>query len=215
MNKFFNYFLNITFIDILLIILFKRKARWFQLYSIINLFIVYNYLIEDTLKILNDPIKQINKLNNHDDSIFILTSHIYYIIMFKQTYYKYYIQDIIFVLGIVIPNLLFFKTNIFKIFYFCFCGIPNFIEYGLISLVINNYLNILIQKKLNIFIYNYIKYPILLFGCFINLLLYKFLFLKEIKNKNYFIDYLFLYINFLVYINGSIFNQFKLINSIK
>ena len=215
MNKFFKYFLNITFIDILLIILFKGKARWFQLYSIINLFIVYNFLIEDIIKILNDPLKQINKLNNHDDSIFIITSHIYYIIMFKQRYYKYYIQDIIFVLCIIIPNLLFFKTNIFKIFYFCFCGIPNFIEYGLMSLVINNNLNILIQKKINIIIYNYIKYPILLFGCFINIFLYKFTLLKEIKNKDNFINHLFFYINFLVYFNGSIFNQFKLINFFK
>ena len=204
-----NILINIGITDIILILIFGYKARWFQLHCFINLYIVY-LIKNDIYDIYVNPIHGINKLSNHNDTLIVFYLHLYHCLMFGKLKYNEYMHHLLFVFLGVLPSYLYIKTNILKIGYLACCGIPGFIEYGTLTLVKNNLIYPNSQKKLMIYIYNFIRSPLSLFGCFLNLLMYKVSILDETKKyKN---NLLFFYINFLLYINSTFYNYATISN---
>tara|TARA_B100000886_G_C20383726_1_gene475094 strand:+ start:394 stop:1086 length:693 start_codon:yes stop_codon:yes gene_type:complete len=209
--KFYN-FLNIGIIDLFLIICFGSKARWFQLHAVINLYIVY-LIKNDIYNIYLNPINGINKLTDHNDTSIIFNLHLYHIVMFGKLNFDEYIHHLLFVFLGVLPSYLYIKTNILKIGYLACCGLPGFIEYSSLTLVKNHFLNPISQKHLMIYIYNFIRLPLSLLGCFLNLMMYKVSILDETKKYNN--DLLFFYINFLLYLNSTYYNYATINNFYK
>ena len=192
----------IIFGDFLLMFLFTSKGRWFQLHAFTNLLIVINILPEIKNIIIFDNYDT-NNIKNNIPSFYILILHIYHILTFKNLSAIDYFHHIVFVGLGVIPTILFLKTNQCFLAYITGMGIPGFIEYTSLTLYKNNYINLLTQKKIISFIYNYFRYPLCIFGITLNLINYK---------NGYLIDNFFLtiYLNSLLFFNGSLFNYLTL-----
>tara|TARA_B100000963_G_C22204711_1_gene484719 strand:+ start:98 stop:496 length:399 start_codon:yes stop_codon:yes gene_type:complete len=112
-----------------------------------------------------------------------------------------YFHHIIFVLFGVVPTILLVNTNQIYLGYIACSGIPGAIEYTVLSLYKNNKITLYNQKKINAFVYNFLRYPMCIYGATINLLAYKYN--NIINNDNFYVT---LYINFLLYMNGCLFN---------
>ena len=77
-------------------------------------------------------------------------------------------------------------------------GIPGMIEYGSLTLVKHNIINKITQKRLNVFLYIFIRLPLCIMGSAYNMIAY---------NNGYISDSLWitLYVNILMYLNGTLF----------
>ena len=188
--------------DRFLVVLCGLKARWFQLHSLINFFIVI-YIFKDYLKIIIDPINGYLNLNNHFASYLILNLHLFHLITFKNLgFYDYFHHTIFVALG-VLPTIFFIKTNQCYLGYIPCIGIPGVIEYSILSLYKNNKISLITQKKINSINYNYFRFPLCIIGATYNFINY---------NNGNLIDnfYMTLYINILLFFNGSLFNYLTL-----
>ena len=103
----------------------------------------------------------------------------------------------------VLPSILFLETNQYLLIYISCCGLPGLFEYFYLALYKNDYITLLDSKLMNIIIHNFIRYPLCISGSTFNLIAYK----NGILKDNFFMT---LYINFLLYINGSIYNYLTL-----
>ena len=207
-NNYPNYYnlffcaITIIFSDFLLMFLFGSKARWFQLHAFTNLLIVNN-IIPGLKNIIIYNIYSNNIIENIISNFYIIVLHLYHILSFKNLYFIDYFHHIFFVGLGVFPSVLFLKTNQSFLAYITGMGIPGIIEYGSLTLYKNNYIKLLTQKKLISLTYNYFRYPLCVFGLTLNYINYK---------NGYLIDnyYLTIYLNFLLYLNGSLFNYLTL-----
>ena len=181
--------------DILLLLLFRSKGRWFQLHALVNLIIVINILPE-LINIINH---QIYSNINYIPSYYILILHIYHVLTFNNLKLIDYFHHILFVGFGIIPNILITQSNQSCLAYIACMGIPGIIEYTSLALYKNNYINLLDQRKLIAFIYNYFRYPLCVFGVTLNYINYKNS--KLIDNF-----YLTVHLNVLLFINGALFN---------
>ena len=188
--------------DFFLIFLFGHKGRWFQLHAFTNLLIVINILPEiKNIMIYNNYSN--NSIENNISSFYIIILHLYHILVFKNLHFFDYFHHIFFIGFGVVPNVLFLKTNQCFLAYITSMGIPGFIEYTSLTLYKNNYIKLLTQKNFISLIYNYVRYPLCVLGVSLNYNNYK---------NGYLIDdyYLTIYLNFLLFLNGSIFNYLTL-----
>ena len=181
--------------DILLLLLFRSKGRWFQLHALVNLIIVINILPE-LINIINH---QIYSNINYIPSYYILILHIYHVLTFNNLKLIDYFHHILFVGFGIIPNILITQSNQSCLAYIACMGIPGIIEYSSLALYKNNYINLLDQRKLIAFIYNYFRYPLCVFGVTLNYINY-----KNSKLVDNF--YLTVHLNVLLFINGALFN---------
>jgi len=200
-TDFFNSLLIILFIDYILIILFGKKARYYQLHSIINAIISFR-ILPDIKNFIYDPINAYKLLNTNLESYLILCLHIYHIIISKKLYFIELFHHILFVGFGVIPTIYFINTNQIYLGYICCSGLPGVFEYGLLTLLKNNVIKFNTQKFYTVYLYNYFRYPCAMYGCYLNLILYNY---NNILNKENF--YFTFYINILLFLNGSIFNH--------
>ena len=197
----FSSYIVILLCDKILIKFFSRKARYFQLHSCINLIITYR-IAPDIINFLVDPLKSYKLLDNSFDSYLILVLHFYHILITKKLAYVETVHHILFVLFGVLPTICFIKTNQIYLGYIACSGIPGIFEYGLLSLLKNNIITIQKQKIYTAYLYNYFRYPLALYGCYLNFIAWKYN--KILNNDNY---YLSIYINILLFLNGSVFNH--------
>ena len=180
--------------DILLCLLFSKKARWFQLHSFINIIIVY-IIKDDIYNLIMDPLLNIKKLENPLELQYIIYMHIYHILFFKNTFMDY-IHHIIFVLFGCYPIYIYYNYNIIRLATFSGCGLPGAIEYFTLSLVKNHRIESLTQKHIMSNIYNYFRYPFSIFACS-NIIIFNSIGLVVVNN------YILIYTVLLTYINGN------------
>lgn len=214
-NYFSNYYYNgynflfilalIFFYDNSLIFLFGFKARWFQLHCLVNLIISINIFPEflniatTNLTTNNDVYLTFdNTINSYNSSLYIIALHIYHIISFKNLTFYDYFHHILFVALGVFPCFLCLQSNQYVMAYIACAGLPGIIEYGTLALYKNEKISLLKQKQINSLLYIFFRYPLCVFGVTVNFINYK----SNILKDNLFMT---LYLNYLLFFNGSLF----------
>ena len=219
----FLYILFIIFCcDRCLVIIFGNISRWFQLHSLINLIISVN-IYPEFLNISTTNIENVNNtpylnltslIKSYNSSFYIIALHLYHIISFKNLTYYDYFHHILFVLCGVVPCFFYLETNQYVMAYIACAGIPGIVEYGTLSLYKNEKITILTQKKINSYLYIFVRYPLCVFGVTINYINYN----SNILKDNLILT---LYLNFLLFFNGSLFtfltleSYFRILNNKK
>ena len=189
--------------DTILCIFFGFKARWYQLHVLGNTIVILN-IINGTYNLYTDPYNNYRLLGDHSPSNLILAMHIHHVLFFKLNFMDYF-HHILFVLLGIIPTILWVKTNQIYYGYIACSGIPGVIEYTLLALMKNGKISQYKQKQINAFIYNYIRSPMCIYGACTNLTMLRYNNILKIDNF-----YLTIYINLLLFLNGTIFNQLTL-----
>ena len=102
-----------------------------------------------------------------------------------------------------------YNNNLMRLSIFASCGLTGIIEYFTLALVKHKKLNILTQKKLNAYMYNYLRYPLSIYSIIAAYMVY-------IHNP-FIIDnvWIFIYINLIIFLNGSFYNKLTIENYIK
>ena len=190
--------------DLILKNIFGKKSRYFQLHAFINLIVSYR-IYPDILKFIINPSNSYRVLNNNFESYLILNLHVYHFFIVKSINLIEKIHHLLFVVLGVIPVIFYIKTNQIYLGYIACAGLPGVFEYTLLSLLKNEKISNEQQKFYTSYLYNYFRYPLALYGCNLNLISWK---QNKILNSENL--YLSIYINFLLFLNGSIFNQLTL-----
>ena len=203
-NEFLLSFLIVILSDKILCKIFCEKACYYQLHSFINLLITYR-IYPDIKNFFMNPINAYRLLDNNLDSYLIISLHFYHILIAKSLNYIEIIHHLIFVLFGVVPAILYINSNQIYLGYISCAGLPGVFEYLLLTLLKNNKISLYSQKYYTAYLYNYFRYPIALYGCYLNLILYRYN--NILKNDSLLMS---IYINILLFINGSVFNQLTL-----
>ena len=191
----------IFLIDLLLINIFNKKARYYQLHCCINLIISYR-IYPDIKNFIYDPLNSYKIINNNLDSYLIISLHFYHLLITKKLSFIEKIHHLLFVVFGVLPAIFFINTNQIYLGYIVCSGIPGIFEYGLLSLYKNNIISQKLQKCYTSYLYNYFRYPLGLYSCFLNLIMWNYN--KILNNENI---YFTIYINLLLFLNVSVFNH--------
>ena len=199
--------ITIPGIDYLLCYIFGNKARWFQLHSAINAIIVY-IIYQDVYNLFIDPIQNVRILNSKIDCNFIILIHLYHIIAFTKITAMDIFHHTAFVAFGAVPIFYLENSNLLRLGCFPICGLPGTIEYFTLSLVKHNKLSSLLQKRLNSYLYNYIRYPLSIYAIVIIYITY--LTNPLIYNKPLFI----LYTILIIFSNGAYYNKLTVENYI-
>ena len=199
--------LSIPTIDLLLCKFFGTRSRWFQLHSVINGIIVY-IILDDVILLFINPLENITPIISQMDSYFIMILHIYHLFIVKQISFMDYFHHILFVGMGVMPSLILYNTNMIRLAWFPTCGLPGCIEYFTLSLVKHDKLDPLTQKRINSYIYNYLRYPITVYGPTVTYIAYK---QNLLYNTNAFII---VYFNLILFFNGAFYNKVSIENYI-
>ena len=191
-------FFYLIFIDFTLIRFFGNSARWFQLHAVINLYISYE-IFPEVINIIQDPSSGYKICETNAISLLIICLHVYHILTFKKLNQIDYFHHILFVGLGVLPDMFLIKYNQKYLAYIVASGLPGFFEYSSLTLYKNNLLTLNHQKQFNTFLYNFIRLPFCCFAITMNYNAYLNGFIKD--------DLLItLYVNMLLYLNGTIFN---------
>ena len=196
---------SLPLLDILLCSMISSKARWFQLHAVTNLIITI-IIFGDVMDYYTNLFTAIVDKTSNLDNYFILCLHGYHCLFFKNLTILDYFHHFFFVFTGVIPCTFFVKSNISRFLTFTGCGLPGIIEYGSLVLMKNGVLTSLQQKKINSYMYAYLRNPLALFNMsFIFISYYYNLFYGENK-------YIILYIMFLTYFNGTFYSKLTIEN---
>ena len=145
--------------DKLLCILFGEISRWYQLHSLVNIYITYQ-TYSDYILYIKDPINAIIYKDTYFIGNIVFNLHLYHIIMFNNLDFWDCFHHILFAGIGMVPNMVWFgNINIINLLYFTGCGFTGAIEYFLLSLKKHNVISRNYQKLINSYIYNYIRYP--------------------------------------------------------
>lgn len=195
--SFLGYLSFLFFSDMTLLLFIGKKARWFQLHTLINI-IVSKLIIKDVYNIITDPYNGYKLLDNNIPSYFVFYLHFYHLIAFRNlTRYDYFHHILFIGLG-VLPDIYFIKSNQKYLAYIVCNGIPGIIEYGSLVLYKNNKIKLYNQKKLNTINYLLLRLPFCVLTCCFNYYGYKLNIIKD----SFLVTF---YLNFLVYFNGVFF----------
>ena len=183
----------------------EKKARWFQLHAIINI-IICIIIWRQSIELIFTPKLPLDKHNENNiiSLEMVIALHTYHYFIDDLSFIEWW-HHICFVAMGVLPVLFLYNNIISSVFLFAGCGFPGAIEYTVLAMVKHNKVTSLQQKKLNSWINNYIRCPISIYGAT----------LAHINNYNTgvytLLDY---YIQFLVFVNGTIFNKMAIENYI-
>ena len=190
---------SIILADTILCYFFGSSARWFQLHSFINLLITI-IIYPSLIKIIDNPMSGYKLLESHRASLYVLFLHIYHICAFKNLGFYDYFHHILFIGLGVIPSLLYIEYNQIYLGYIACSGIPGVIEYGTLALYKNNKISLYNQKRICTFLYIYLRFPLCIYGVSMNYVGYK----NNVIKDNLLLT---IYINVLLYLNGTIFTH--------
>ena len=185
--------------DTILCFLFSNKARYYQLHSLTNSIILLD-ITPDLIDIFKNPQYGYRLLNNHHASYLILALHIYHVLSFNNLTFYDYFHHVLFVLFGVVPVIFYINYNQIYLGYLACSGLPGLIEYTRLALYKNNKLSLLRQKEILTNVYIYIRLPLCIFGVTMN-------YVAHINNYIHDSLYLTFYINFLLYLNGTLFTH--------
>ena len=197
---------TIPSLDILLCSMISSKARWFQLHAIVN-FIITFIIYKDVSLYFTLLFDGIQEKGSNLENYFILVLHIYHCLCFKRLSMLDYFHHIIFVISGVLPCTFLLKTNICRFMTFTGCGLPGIIEYSSLLLMKHNVITLQSQKKLNSYMYAYLRAPLSIFNISFIYIAYNKGYLNQ-ENKQ-----LLFYILFLTYFNGTFYNKLTIENN--
>ena len=200
-------FLSIPMLDLILCKMFGTRSRWFQLHSLVNGIIVY-IILTDVINLFTNPLANIRDVTSKMDNYFIMILHIYHLFIVDQLTFMDYFHHVLFVGLGVMPAILFYNSNLVRLAWFSTCGLPGCIEYFTLSLVKHRKLHFIIQKRLNSYIYNYMRYPITIYGPALTYIAYKNNLLPATNS------YMLVYFNFILFFNGAFYNKVTVENYI-
>ena len=200
-------FISIPTLDLILCKTFGQKSRWFQLHSLINGIIVY-IIFDDIFGFFINPLSNIREINSKIDNYFIMFLHIYHLFIVNNLTFMDYFHHILFIGLGVAPAILFYNSNLVRLAWFPTCGLPGFTEYFMLALVKHGKLESIKQKRYNSYIYNYLRYPLTIYGPTITYVAYKNNLLPETN------PYMLVYFNFILFFNGSFYNKVTVENYI-
>jgi hypothetical protein len=192
---------SIYLYDYILCKIFTKKARWYQLHFVINTITVIN-ILPYVINIINDPNNYYEKIDSTNLTMYLsnyhLCLHFYHIIMFNNLNFWDYFHHIIFAFLGIIPGMIFIKSNQLYFQKISCAGLPGMIEYGSLVLFKHDKMSKYRQKRLNTILYIFFRLPLCIFGATYNLLAYK---------NNLIEDPLWitLYVNLMLYFNGTLF----------
>tara|TARA_Y100000992_G_C21272951_1_gene497985 strand:- start:1928 stop:2608 length:681 start_codon:yes stop_codon:yes gene_type:complete len=199
-NIYFIINLPIIFIfDRALITFFGKKARWFQLHVICNLWVTYE-IYNDVILIYKNPLVGYKYLPDNKISYIIFWLHFYHFLLFNNLKFIDYFHHVLFVIFGIIPSIRFIRTNQIFLGYIACSGIPGVFEYSLLFLFKHNMITMYSLKKCIYYLYLYFRLPLCLIGCGYNISSLH----SNIVKDNIYISY---YINLLLFINGTLFTQ--------
>ena len=199
---FTSIFLQIYMADKLLKIIFGSKARWFQLHAVFNIITSYNVL-NSVFNIIKNPETGYELCKDNYNSLIIICLHLYHLLVFKNLKFYDYFHHILFVCLGVCVDMKYVKYNQKNLAYVVASGIPGIIEYTTLSLYKNDKITLKNQKAINSYIYNFLRYPFCVFAVGMNYNGYINGYIKD----NF---YPTIYVNFLLFLNGAIFNYLTL-----
>jgi len=146
----------IRLVDTLLCKYYTDKARWFQLHFFINM-IISALCVPDIIDMVYDVNEALQPLDNYISGSLALQLHIYHTLFFELTQMdKYHHISSVF---LCFPPSIVFNKKILSLFYFIGTGLPGGIDYLLLTLVKNNQMKYLEEKKWNSYINAYIRMP--------------------------------------------------------
>jgi len=203
-------------LDNLIQLITTSKGRWYKIHFVVNSFTVY-HIYNDVINMIIDPINNYVIFDSDDNMAlnlmnYHLSLHVYHLLFFKNLNFWDYFHHIIFAFFGIIPGMLFTHSNQMYFQMISGGGLTGMIEYGSLSLVKHDIISKIIQKKLNLFLYIFIRLPICITGSVYNMLAYY---------NGYITDPLWItiYLNTLMYLNGTLFtyltcdSYYKLIKS--
>tara|TARA_B100001093_G_C26827351_1_gene1014639 strand:+ start:1887 stop:2531 length:645 start_codon:yes stop_codon:yes gene_type:complete len=188
--------------DKFLCLIFGKLARWYQLHALINLIITVR-IFPLFLKLITEPMNgYYNIVDNNQINLgyYVISLHLYHILVFKNLTKYDWLHHIVFVVLGVIPSMLYIKSNQTILHKISCSGVPGIIEYGSLSLYKNNYISRRKQKLINSILYTYLRLPLCIFGITMNYFAY----INGLINDSLWIT---LYVNILLYLNGTVFTQ--------
>ncbi len=190
--------------DVILCILFTKKARWFQLHCFTNIIIV-DIIKHDVYNLITKQQDSIKFLEDYEELYYIIVLHLYHMLFFKNTLMDYF-HHIVFVLFGTIPIYYYYNINLIRLASFVGCGLPGVIEYFTLSLVKHNKISSLNQKKLMCNIYNYFRYPLGSYACSSIIIYYQQGYTPSINLCTL------VYTVFMIFFNGAYFNKLTIEN---
>lgn len=193
---------SMFFYDYILCYIFGNKARWFQLHAFVNLIITID-ILPSIIGIINNIETGYALLTNHTASYYVYSLHFYHVLTFKNlSMYDYFHHALFVGLG-TLPAIVFIKYNQILVTYISCCGIPGIIEYGTLALYKNQKISLYRQKYICSLLYIFLRFPMCIFGIATNIIAH---------NKGYIKDYVFfsIYLNLMLYLNGTIFTYLTL-----
>ena len=201
--------ISIPSIDLLLCFFFGIRSRWFQLHSMINSIIVY-IIFEDVIKLYRNPLLNNHAIESKLELNYIMILHIYHLFISKNITFMDYFHHIVFVGFGCLPVYIFFNNNLIRLGVFATCGFTGSIEYFMLALVKHNKLSSKKQKNLNSYMYNYIRYPLTMYGVIA-------IYISSLYVPKIICDYpiLLFYINLIIYVNGAFYNKLTIENYIE
>jgi hypothetical protein len=138
------------------ILYYNKKGRWFQLHFYINMLISL-LTFSDVLDCFKNPIYSYEKNSYFISMCFALCLHIYHILYFNLTIMDIYHH--IFSCFVCTPLAAIYQKKGISCYLFFNTGLPGGIDYLLLSLVKNNYISSLKEKKINSYLNTYIRMP--------------------------------------------------------
>ena len=180
----------------------NTKEQWFQLHAFINACIVY-FSYNDVYDCLMDPTVSIQPCSNLFGGSFALMLHLYHSYAYQMTYIDKLHHGISVFLAT--PLCLLYQTKGISMYYFFGTGLPGGIDYFLLSLVKQQKLDSIKEKKINSYLNTFIRIP--------GLVLASYLIWKDaIQHPSKIIHYSNRLLALLVFLNGTIFGKMAIEN---
>lgn len=146
-------------LDNILIKPFFKKARWFILHTIANIFVVY-YAWNDLFHLLENPIMAFNRVPHYEALNITVALHFYHALFFKNLVFIDWVHHILMISIAIMsyhcPSSVIIATNGLLFF---LNGLPGGIDYFLLTLVKYELIHPIQEKKLNSYLNIWIRSP--------------------------------------------------------
>ena len=156
-------------LDVSLQRLIGKKARWFQLHSLVN-FVITVLTLPDVIYAFQEPLKiAMTEVNPTANRISVML-HVYHMLAFRNLTKMDYVHHILSAFLVGIPSGIFYTNKLLNATNFFICGLPGCINYACLTAVKNGKMAKLTEKQINSYLNAYLRQPGLLYCIFLNML---------------------------------------------